>query len=249
MVVVDHLSEAIEKDKIDPRNMVLYLNGRALEGVNALPIEEPGANKLAFHLRRTEGSREAWSTLLGRPDFNNLRQVSVSVGFPEKQALPFSDPKSPVRLYLRVYDGKWAVGVLIALIVVIIVFVRLAKRGYLIRDFNPPKPPAGKLKPYSLALTQAAWWFFLVIGSFLLIYLITGDYNTITDQALILMGIGTGTALGAAMIDATKRETSDTALNGLRPAAAKLEAELQELLTLEDQLKQKIAAAGNAATS
>ena len=37
-------------------------------------------------------------------------------------------------------------------------------------------------------------WFFLVIGSFIYIYLITGDYNTISDQALILIGIGTATA-------------------------------------------------------
>lgn len=55
----------------------------------------------------------------------------------------------------------------------------------------------------SLANVQVVWWFFLVAGSFLLIYLITGEF-TMSEQALVLMGIGTGTALGAAMIDANK---------------------------------------------
>jgi hypothetical protein len=249
-VEVDQLSEAIEKDKINPRDLVLYLNGRALKGVNALPIEDASGKNLSFQLKRTEDSREAWSTLLGRPSLrSNLREVTVSVGFPDKQALPFSDSNQTRRINLRVYHGWWAVGAFIALLVVMVVFVRLAKRGYLIRDSNPPNPPAGKLKPYSLALTQAAWWFFLVIGSFLLIYLITGDYNTITDQALILMGIGTGTALGAAMIDATKRDTADTELTGLRPERAKLEAEVKELLATEAELKRNIATAGAKATS
>jgi outer membrane murein-binding lipoprotein Lpp len=105
----------------------------------------------------------------------------------------------------------------------------MAKVGNVIRDSEPPQPPPGAKKPYSLALSQAAWWFFLVIGSFVFIYLITGDYNTMTDQALILMGIGTGTALGSFMINATKRDTANTDLSTLVPQLDKLAAEVAAL--------------------
>jgi hypothetical protein len=132
----------------------------------------------------------------------------------------------------------------ILLLLALIFFVWLAKRGWLIHDSNPPAPPPGKLKPYSLALTQAAFWFFLVIGSFILIYMITGEYNTITDQALVLIGIGTGTALGAAMIEQTKTDTSTKDLSGLRPEKVKLAALVTELAKKEADLKAKIQAAG-----
>ena len=247
VVEVERLSEAIEKDKINPRDLVLYLDGRALKGVNASPTEDPSTNKLLFELKRTDESRQVWTTLLGKPTFKNIRKVPVSVGFADKQSLPFSDKEQVV--YLRIYDGWWAAFAFIGLVLVIILFFWLARRGYLIHDSNPPQPPAGQQKPYSLALTQAAFWFFVVIGSFLLIYLITGDYNTISDQALILMGIGTGTALGAAMVNDMKRDTSDKDLAGLKPERAKLVAEVAQLEANQATLTIKINNAGVAATA
>lgn len=249
VVEVDSLLAATEKGQINPRDLVLYLNGQVLKGLTAEPIDDQSQNHLKFELKRTTDSSPGWRRLLGSPSLtSNLREVIVSVGFPEKQALPLSNPSHPPIIYLRIYYGWWAAGAFIILFVVIVLFIWLAKRGYLIHDSNPPQPPPGQLKPYSLALTQAAWWFFLVIGSFLLIYMITGDYNTITDQALILMGIGTGTALGAAMVDATKRDTSNAQLNGLRPQQAKLAAEVDELLAKQADLQNKLATPGAAPT-
>ena len=238
VVEVENLNEAIKQDKVNPRDLVLFLDGRALVGVNAVPTEDPTTNKLLFELRRTEGSRQVWRTLFGSPTLQNIKAVPASVGYADKQALPASGV-IPI-VYLRVYSGWWAALGFILLVLAIGLFVWLARRGYLIHDSNPPQPPPGKLKPYSLGLTQAAIWFFLVIGSFLLILMITGDYNTITDQALILMGIGTGTALGAAMIDASKQDTSNNDLSSLRPEAAKIQAEIDELTKQQTDLKAKV---------
>jgi len=117
-------------------------------------------------------------------------------------------------------------------------FLYLARTTNIIRDSNPPQPPEGARKPYSLALAQAAFWFFLVFGSFLFIALVTGDYNsTITQQALVLMGIGTGTALGAAMIDSTKRSSANATLSTQEPKKAELEEEAKQLQAKVDSLK------------
>ena len=47
-----------------------------------------------------------------------------------------------------------------------------------------------------------AWWFFLIIISYVTIWLISGDQDTITPSVLALTGIGATTALGAVAIDA-----------------------------------------------
>jgi hypothetical protein len=65
-----------------------------------------------------------------------------------------------------------------------------------------------KLYPYSLGRTQMAFWFILVVSSFLLIWLITGEYGTITSSTLVLIGIGAGTALGATLVDNSKSSTA-----------------------------------------
>ena len=244
LVEVEHLSDSIQKDKLNPHNLILYLNGQGLKGLKVAGIEGANRNWLAFDLQRTQDSDLIWRALLGSPGWkDNYREVGVSVGLPDKEAYAQSVPNYQPVIYLRLYNRWWAVGSLVALFVVLGIFVAMAKNGSVIRDSEPPEPPPGAKKPYSLALTQAAWWFFLVIGSFVFIYLITGDYNTMTAQALTLMGIGTGTALGSFMINATKRNTADTDLSALRPQKATLTAELDLLTKKDTELRQKAAAA------
>ena len=237
IVVVDKMYEAVQQDKIDPRQFTLYLDGRALTGITASPIEDPTTNKLLFDLKRTDDSRAAWTSVLGSPT-SATKQLSVSVALPNQPALA-SDVKITFRVFHRYRLWLAFIFVLIA----IVLFIWLAKRGWLIHDSNPPQPPPGELQPYSLGLSQAAFWFFLVIGSFLFIYLITNDYNTITEQALVLIGIGTGTALGAAMIDSTKQDTSNTDLSALKPERAKIAALVSELAKKETDLKTTTAGA------
>jgi hypothetical protein len=231
-----------EKDPINPRDLVLYLDQRELSDLKAVPY---GDHQLAFDLRRTDASSQAWNALLAKPGLKNVTEKTrVSVGFPGKQALPATDQ---ARITLRLYYSGWAIAAVIGLLLTLGLFVWLAKTTGIIRDAGPPLLTATK-RPFSLARTQAAFWFFLVIGSFLFLYLITGDYNTITDQALILIGIGTGTALGAAMIDASKKDTANDSLAQLNPERARLEAELKELANQHDALRKRVEEAGDNAT-
>lgn len=220
---VKGLSDAIQADQIKPKELVLYLDGRALKGVQPESISR---DELVFKLQRTPESKDAWNALLGRPRLNSRRPVLVSVGMPDDQPIKAAS-EADQRFNLIVYRRLWAVISLIGLIAIAVLLWRYGRKD-LFRDSSPPKPEAGKSKPYSLAKVQVAWWFFLVVGSFLGIYLITGEF-TMSEQALILMGIGTGTALGAAMIDANKRSSSDSELYTLQPEKSKLEAEVTEL--------------------
>jgi hypothetical protein len=174
--------------------------------------------------------------LLGSPEVNSRKPVVVSVGPADGQPYQLSDAKRP-NLNLIIYRRKWALVSLIGLLLVFLLFLKYGRKD-LLRDSGPPNPPPGKLKPYSLAKVQVAWWFFLIMGCFLLIYMITGQF-TVSEQALILMGIGTGTALGSAMIDANKRSNSDSELNTLKPERDKLKVEVDELTASVDTLTKK----------
>jgi hypothetical protein len=244
IVYVENLSANINKqtDSVNPNDLVLFLDGREVSGVKAALY---GNNQLAFDLKRTDASSQAWSALLAKPGIHNVRSTAakVSVGFPDKQAIP-----SKALVNLRLYHGGWAIAAFIGLLLTLGLFVWLAKTTGVLRDSGPPLLPA-TTRPYSLSRTQAAFWFFLVIGSFIFLYLITGDYNTISDQALILIGIGTGTALGAAMIDASKNDTANETLSQLNPQQARLEAEVQELQRKATELSTQVTNAGAAATA
>ncbi|MCC5600766.1 hypothetical protein LC586_16445 [Nostoc sp. CHAB 5714] len=61
--------------------------------------------------------------------------------------------------------------------------------------------------PFSLSISQLAFWTFLIFGSYLIIYGITGDYtNILTQQSLILLGINSITTFGTSLIDGQGNE-------------------------------------------
>ena len=63
-----------------------------------------------------------------------------------------------------------------------------------------------------VARCQMAFWFFLVLAAFILIWLITGDYNGIVmQQTLVLMGISAATGAFSVAIDSNKSATATTA--------------------------------------
>jgi hypothetical protein len=72
---------------------------------------------------------------------------------------------------------------------------------------------------------QGAWWFFFILASYLLIGIVTGDFsNSINSTALILLGIGAGTVLGSAAIDASKVDQRKTDLKTAKDQRAALAA-------------------------
>jgi hypothetical protein len=220
------------------QEIVLYIDGREIKGLvpesGAPTIEETKAEpgKLRYHLQRSDESDEHWADLLGfslsRNEFNLYRNVEMSVGLPGEFPIE-SDVKDfrllRVRLYRLIF---W----LVLFLILGFYLWRLAKESDLLRD---RKPVLWKQrKSYSLSQTQAAWWFVLVIISFVFIWLVTGQYD-LSASVLVLLGIGFGTALGATVIGQNKSETptndqNDSGeLGALLLAKSTLETDLSNL--------------------
>ncbi len=206
--------------------------------------------KLRYHLQRvtdaanSADNQEHWADLLGfnsdYGDWDDLeRPVEVSVGladgYPLGTDVKATKPCTPEAggfCLTRVRKGCLMIWVLLALVCLGFLFW-LTRRYDLLCDRRPVL--WGKKRPYSLSAVQAAWWFVLVVFSFVFIWLVTGQQD-LSSTALILVSIGLGTALGATVIDASKAGAdsdsggTQAALNVLLSQKQQLEGELNALV-------------------
>lgn len=172
------------------KTVTLFVDGNDT-GLEPEAIDRSGKT-LRFHLERNASNKSVWSALLRDPFQHQTRTVDASVGFKGEGAVPTEGSTSfdLIVVHWAWYAWAWLVLLLAALGV----FVWLVAKRDLLRDGPYPNP-------YSLGRSQMAWWFFLIIVSYVLIWLISGDQDTITPSLLGLMGISAATALGAALID------------------------------------------------
>lgn len=186
-VDVDHLSDwSINHD---PRKLVPYLNGRALAGIYPEEVNV-SQNRLSFHLQRTPESKKEWENLFHEPVLS--RPISFSIG-PEKEQ-PFDTVfDSDHRLTLTVISKTWGIVSLAVASGMLILLLFLAIRTNILR-LSGPTPD--KFGPYDLGRVQTAFWFFIITTSYLCVWLITGDLDTLTPSVLALMGISAATAVG-----------------------------------------------------
>lgn len=216
-VVVDGLSDWVKKPGNDVSKFFLYLGGRPFKDIKARPTDVANG-KLQFVLKRSSASRDSWTEiygkLFGHPEFFT-RQVSVTIGLENSDPLP-TDVED---FELTIMSSAWFGSALVLFVAAFLIFLWLAIRKDILREpgLEPTQPKNAKhpvLRQYSLARCQMAFWFFIVIVSYVLIWMITGDYGSITQSVLGLTGISALTAVGAAAIDASKRDPSSTTTAG-----------------------------------
>ncbi|RMI12721.1 MAG: hypothetical protein D6681_06440 [Calditrichaeota bacterium] len=200
VLTVEGLTALLQRSRQQQLPIIPYLDGLPLPDVTVHPLDQ---NTVKFLLRRTEASRQNWQTIYRKRDSGFFtRKVSISIGLKDDIPVP-----TLVRDFkLIVLQKGWFFFSLALILGLLAGIGLLATRTELLRDAGP-KPPDGR-RTYSLARTQMAFWFFLVISSYLLIWLATGDLGSITDSILALIGISAGTAVGAAVVDGTKTTTT-----------------------------------------
>jgi hypothetical protein len=123
---------------------------------------------------------------------------------------------------------KWYFWLFLGIFFVLaIVLLKNDRFKNMLRDDGPVKGPAGATSSYSLSRVQMAYWFALSIVAYVLIWGITGDRDTVTNDILALIGISAGTFLGAVSIDSSKKSQAQTTL----PAATTKLVQAQNVAT------------------
>lgn len=178
------------------KQIVLFLNGRPVKNLTPFPPTDPKGQRLVFPLKRTDDAREVWAFILGSPSLSP-RPTDVSVGLDGEYAVD-----SNQKVNLKVVPTGWFIFWLLLFLALLVGFLVLAKRSDVLRESGDLLPNNVR-KAYSLARTQAAWWFFISLASYLGIGIITGDFSTsITGTVLVLLGISAGQVVGSAAVDA-----------------------------------------------
>jgi hypothetical protein len=215
------------------KQLTLTLNGIALVGVtpqndyNGAEIEHekrPSFEKdlyqwARFVLERKEidakatdranevakANESAWFKLVGKPALSlpcnvTLRLPEEGLELPTKITVAAAHPDC--QFYLIGIE-QWRFLATVLLFFLILWFlVWLARTTDILRDSSGRVRPDG-IEPVSLGRTQMAFWFILTVGAWAFLWVTTGNHDTINDTCLILLGIGSGTALGAALIEST----------------------------------------------
>ncbi|MEW6521374.1 MAG: hypothetical protein AB1461_18395 [Thermodesulfobacteriota bacterium] len=201
---VVNLPEWLSQEGNDFSSLILYIDGMAFKGLTPALIE---GDKLLYDLRRSEDNKEAWTTLLSRKrgKFFSCSNVPVTLGYASGLQMP-----SNARLELvRINEKGFRIFAGVSLVTLVLFFV-LARRSDIIRDTGPQPEGVDRYgkpcrKTYSLARTQMACWFFVIIIGYVFIWLVTSDFSSLTSGVIGLMGISAVTGVGAAVVDSSKR--------------------------------------------
>jgi hypothetical protein len=224
VVTLDHTE--LLKPGTDQNPTGLFLNGLFIDGVQAAPVAN-APNALQFQLQYTEANRDAWSRLFGCKMSLSSRNCDfrVTVGLKDGTSMATESTDS---LALEFLPNAWAklwLGISLVLAAATLI---LAVRSSILRDSGTPRTD-GKLGTYSLGRTQMALWFVTIVLAFLFIYAVTGVVPPITQGALVLMGIGAGTALGASAVDQSNQASASRAQ--LTSNMSSLQNQIQTLTT------------------
>lgn len=225
-LTIENYTALIDRANEADKKLVLFINSLQINGIKINKVDD---NHAEFFLRHTEESKGNWAKLLKQRDGFFTNKVSVSIGLEDEEPV-----KSSVKDFELIFVKKfWFLLCLGLFGIILILFIRLASKSNIIRDSGPK--PKDSRKPFSIGRTQMAFWFFLVIVSFPLIWLITGEPSEITGSILALMGISSGTALGATAIDTNKLKNLKDKLLKNETEKPAMKEHIKEIETLLNQ--------------
>jgi hypothetical protein len=221
-----------------PEKYTLFMNGVEVKGLDAALDGtyqgESGAamHALVFTLQRNKNNDAFWRDLMGSIAGMHV-PVVISLG---EQAADGKTVRptiagSPVSAASFEFEviGLWRlVSALAAIIAVVSLVWGHARTRTTLRDSYLPQIEPSR-QTYSLARWQMAFWFTLIFAAFVCLFIVLWDTNTISTQALMLMGISGTTALAAVAVDSYKDSPADAANRGLQALGLKTYADVQRV--------------------
>jgi hypothetical protein len=232
----------------DASSYVLFLNGREVKGLE-VPTYDRADHSLLFKLTRTSANSDFWKDILGSPTASSV-PVSVALG---RALAPGATPQVTVTgsdtltsFKFQVISGVQLSVAVFAIILVVALVWGHARNATTLRDNLLPQVQPSR-QPYSLGRWQMAFWFTLIFSAFVFLFLLLWDANTISAQALGLMGISGATALAAVVVDVEKNSPADACNLGLQALGLNSYEDVvrvrQEIVSRQAELKTLVAGA------
>ncbi|MBK8983175.1 MAG: hypothetical protein IPM38_12855 [Ignavibacteria bacterium] len=210
---ITNIQDLLDESKSKRKPLILYIDGLEVKNISARVIRDSTSKGwLKFQLKM-KGAEESWLELLRRPELKSKSSnlVTISTGIEGEKEIESGKDNFSLVIYSEMdYFQFIAVSILLLLIT-----IYLAVKTDMLRE--PAIDVTSKEKrPYSLALTQMAFWSYLVISSYLALYIITKEFPSITNSVLALIGISSATALGSVLINYKKISESKEKIISLK---------------------------------
>jgi hypothetical protein len=199
-IPIKNLDEWVQQPQNNYNKFVLKIDGIHFSGL--MPTLANNNTHLQFDLKRPLEAKDAWKALLSRKPIQAEKEVAVSVY--QDNTIVYGEAMA----LMRVFDLFWLnIFITISSLAVLLFWV-LAYKSDVLR-VSGQQPSGNRRKPYSLARTQMAFWFFTIIISYMFIWMVTRDLSILTPSVLGLMGLSAATGLGSAMMDANKQQEKE----------------------------------------
>jgi hypothetical protein len=226
----DKLAVVVEPLLTHPAGQyVLFLNDTEVKGLPPADYTtlQNGKRALVFKLVRNADNGAFWRELLGSPKGSRVH-FAVGLGERAQPCVPSAPcntadisirgidaPKNPVGFdFVLISWGRFALAAALVVGAVVLIWGHARSSTTLRDNLLPQLSP--RQQTYSLGRWQMAFWFVLIFASFVFLYLLLWDYNTVSTQALALMGISGATALAAVAVDAAKDSPADAVNRALQ---------------------------------
>lgn len=195
--IATELSNARQNIKI-----ALFVNGKPTGATfDAFAKSEP--QPLTFSLQPTADAKEdaaaAWRAVLADVRSGDSPTVELGIGRADAtRPAPQPPAKLPWTAEFATFNLWGAIAGGAAIIALVLWFAALAATTGILRD-------GGVGTAYSLARVQMAFWLFVSLASFVLIWVATGQYrNVVTASTFTLLGIAGATGFVARQVDANE---------------------------------------------
>jgi hypothetical protein len=235
---------------LSPDQYTLFMNGVEVKGLGPAADgayqSQDGQRRpaLVFTLDRNKNNAPFWNDLMGSfvslrvPVVISLAQHSADGKYARPAIVGSSVAASSFQFEI-IGLGRLATALAAVIAVISLVWGHARTRTTLRDSYLPQIKPS--LQTYSLARWQMAFWFTLIFAAFVCLFVVLWDTNTITTQALMLMGISGTTALAAVEIDSIKDSPADAANRGLQALGLKTYADVQRVQQEIDSRKAELA--------
>ncbi|MCC3160446.1 hypothetical protein LJ737_24630 [Hymenobacter sp. 15J16-1T3B] len=174
------------------------LVGRAVSEDSVLNDLNAAYDKVLFKLDRTPANLQYWDIVYGSP-WKFTHPGKIGLGYDDQVFTElFPGPDRSVHFQLVQPSALWVAGVGVFFLALGI--IALAHRSALLRTGKEGELTSAGValdsmqRPFSLAKTQLAWWTFIIMSCYLVIYCVTGEMTNISMTTLSLLGISAGTA-------------------------------------------------------
>ncbi|MBE9511369.1 MAG: hypothetical protein IMY71_10855 [Bacteroidetes bacterium] len=212
IVVFSYAGDTIDKATIGEKLKVHFKKGIKADDqwvyANNIRIDElkplkGESNWYWFRLKEVMEQNDTLSRILNpqnKPEISVRLSVGIDLEHRETIAGNFTIVFNNAKKTRKIFSGVTAL-----ILLIILGRILFKDRFKILRDHGT----AMKSPPFSLARTQMAFWTIIILISYFVIWMGTGNMIVITGQVLALLGISAGTTLGAHLIDNDDITNSD----------------------------------------